>query len=456
MRIELRILSGARSGQSEVFEQQTILVGRKMSNDLRFDANADLDVSAMHAEIVERGSRWFVVDRDSTNGTFVNNVRVQGETQLKDGDIIAFGKHGPTVEVRAKGETTGSVPVLPRTGTSKAAKAPEPERPLSTQERVAIAVRAQTKGMRTTLIGTMVGLGGLAIVAYWMGRQQGSEQVKEMQALLDRAESTSVALREKVGGDTAITNLLARRFDSLRTRAEAAAERGNEVQIAEVKQELEQHQTIQQGWTTLDFSAIHERNDDAIAFLVSELDGKLFGGTAFGITKSGLLVTNRHNVRSTETGSAATRIEIQFANSARRLPARVVKVSDAEDQDLALIQIDQPGSYPAVAGISATGGVRVGSPVVTIGFPFSLDLPMQGNVVKTTLSPGTASKHVPAVLQIDAFGAHGLSGAPVFDNKGQVVGVVFGGPKGETRIVYAVPSDRLTAFIGDLAPGAAR
>lgn len=449
MRIELRILSGARAGQSEVFEQQTILVGRKLTNDLRFDAHGDLDVSARHADIRERGGRWFVVDNESTNGTFVNGSPVQGEMPLNDGDVIAFGKNGPTVEVRAKGDPTGSTPAVPRTAPRPTVKSAPVKQ--STQERVAVQVREQTRGLKTTMIGSMIGLGALAIIAYWIGTREGSKQVAEMQRLLVQAESTSALLRDRVStGDTALAKQLTMQFDSLRSKAQAAAARGNEAQIAEMKQEIERNRVMQQGLVAVDYSGIAARNDNAVAFLVTELDGQLMGGTAFGVTRGGLLVTNRHNVRSVTSGAAATRLEVQFANTGIRLPARVVKIGEGEGEDIALIQIEQPGAYPTVVGVSGSGEAKVGSPLATIGFPLSLELPMQGNIVKTTLSLGTTSKHLPALLQIDSYGAHGLSGAPVFDGRGIVVGVVYGGPTENPQIVYAVPSNRLVAFMGEL------
>jgi S1-C subfamily serine protease len=145
---------------------------------------------------------------------------------------------------------------------------------------------------------------------------------------------------------------------------------------------------------------------------------------------------------------------VQFANTMIRLPARVVRISEDSTLDLALIQIERKGEYPTVAGISAAGNVKVGSPVVTIGFPLSLELAQQGNIVKTTLAAGPASKRIPTLLQIDSYETHGLSGAPVFDTHGDVVGVVWGGPRdAQARVVYAVPSDRLVAFLGDLAGG---
>ena len=457
MRIELRILSGARAGQSEVFDQPTILVGRKPSSDLRFDTQQDLDVSAKHGEIMERGGRFFVIDHQSTNGTFVNGQRVKAETALNDGDIIAFGKNGPTVEVRAKGEPTGKTPAIPQTGQSRIV--PPPVRSgMSTHERVAVAVREQTRGMKTMLIGSMIGLGALAIAAYWFGHREATLQVAELTRILAQNESTTSALRVHTRtGDTSFANALTRQSDSLRTRVQTTAARGNEAEIAALKLELGRMRASQQSLATLDYSSISAKNDNAIAFLVSELDGVLYGGTAFAVTRGGLMVTNRHNVRSEATGAAPTKLQIQFANTAVLLPARVVKVSDDSTDDLALIQLELKGEFPTVAGVSGSGDVKVGSPLITIGFPRSLELAQEGNTVKTTLAAGHASKHIPTVLQIDAYGTHGSSGAPVFDIRGYVVGVVYGGPpNSEARVVYSVPSDRLVAFMGDLAKGIVR
>ena len=450
MRIELRILSGARAGQTEVFDQPSIVIGRKPSSDLRFDTHQDLDVSATHGEIIERGGRFFVADHRSTNGTFVNGQPVHAETEIKDGDIIAFGENGPTVEVRAKGDPTGKTPAIPRTGPSKIVK-PLPPSNMSTHERVAVAVKEQTRGMKTMLIGSMIGLGALAIAAYWFGHKEASLQVAELTRLVAQTESTTNALRIRTRTrDTSFANALARHSDSLRTKVQTITAGGSESELAALKLELQRSRATQQGLASLDFSSIPAKNDNAIAFLISELDGVLYGGTAFAVTPSGLMVTNAHNVRSA-TGAAPTQLEIQFANTATRLPARVVKVSEDTTEDLALIQIVGKGPYPTVAGVSGSGDVKVGSPLITIGFPLSLGLTQQGNIVKTTLVAGPASKHIPTLLQIDSYGTHGSSGAPVFDIRGYVVGVVWGGPPGgEARVVYAVPSDRLVAFMGSL------
>jgi EAL domain-containing protein (putative c-di-GMP-specific phosphodiesterase class I) len=47
-------------------------------------------VSKLHAELVQVKHLLFVRDLSSTNGTFVNGVRITQDTQLKNGDILQF------------------------------------------------------------------------------------------------------------------------------------------------------------------------------------------------------------------------------------------------------------------------------------------------------------------------------------------------------------------------------
>ena len=48
----------------------------------------------------------------------------------------------------------------------------------------------------------------------------------------------------------------------------------------------------------------------------------------------------------------------------------------------------------------------------------------------TTTTAGTISKRLDDVLQIDSYAGKGSSGSPVFDVRGHVVGVVYGGAAG--------------------------
>ena len=92
MAIELRVLSGARAGQSQTFQKSTVTIGRHPDCDFKFDATQDLDVSTKHAEIRSAKGQYTLVDAQSTNGTFVNGKRVPfgQERPLAEGDVIGY------------------------------------------------------------------------------------------------------------------------------------------------------------------------------------------------------------------------------------------------------------------------------------------------------------------------------------------------------------------------------
>jgi V8-like Glu-specific endopeptidase len=209
----------------------------------------------------------------------------------------------------------------------------------------------------------------------------------------------------------------------------------------------------------MDVAAIREKNDGAVALVASDLDGAFIAGTAFGVAANGLLVTNRHVVQ-TQSGAPPRRLRVLYANTNDWLPAHVVRTSDADD--LALIQLDSASTHPVVAGVSRDGApVRVGSAITSIGFPHAVDTPMEGEglhvTARTSTTTGTVSKQLDDVLQIDSYAGKGSSGSPVFDDRGMVVGVVYGGAaESGGRIVYAVPARRLVAFLGDAGAAVVR
>lgn len=68
---------------------QGLTIGRSRSNELHVD---DSFVSHMHARILKRGPYYYVEDLGSTNGTFVNDGRVEGSSQLRVRDTLRMGE----------------------------------------------------------------------------------------------------------------------------------------------------------------------------------------------------------------------------------------------------------------------------------------------------------------------------------------------------------------------------
>jgi hypothetical protein len=64
-------------------------VGRDVNNTIALD---DPFMSSDHAVLTFRGRTWYVEDRDSTNGTFLNGARVAGVAALGFGDELQVGQ----------------------------------------------------------------------------------------------------------------------------------------------------------------------------------------------------------------------------------------------------------------------------------------------------------------------------------------------------------------------------
>jgi S1-C subfamily serine protease len=111
------------------------------------------------------------------------------------------------------------------------------------------------------------------------------------------------------------------------------------------------------------------------------------------------------------------------------------------------------GGNPHVAGLARERNVvERGDPVAMLGYPLGFDLPMDRAVTAPIADPslivGTVSKVLTNLVQVDGYGAPGASGSAVFDRRGRVIGVLFGGqPESDGRIVYAVPSYLLVRFL---------
>ncbi|WP_419192508.1 EAL domain-containing protein [Kolteria novifilia] len=70
-----------------VVDKSPFLVGRRPENDAQI---FQPDVSGQHAELQFHDQNWVVVDKASTNGTFLNGRRVEGSASLASGDILHF------------------------------------------------------------------------------------------------------------------------------------------------------------------------------------------------------------------------------------------------------------------------------------------------------------------------------------------------------------------------------
>jgi hypothetical protein len=78
------------SGDVFVLESAPISIGRAANNEIVI--NADEYASTRHARVEPRRDGVYVEDVGSTNGTYVNGVRLTREQRLAPGDLIRVGE----------------------------------------------------------------------------------------------------------------------------------------------------------------------------------------------------------------------------------------------------------------------------------------------------------------------------------------------------------------------------
>ncbi len=483
MKAQFTVLSGTRAGQTDVFSQTHIGVGRHPQSELKFDPDKDLDVSSRHAAITLVGDLYVLRDLGSTNGTFVNGKQLTGDHVLTSGETIRFGLNGPEVRF------TAIAP--PRAGASGGAGAPAagpgapgtvvfgsqpgtppPPSPKLTPEqlrsprrtpgpgtttKVRIEVARQTKTLRNTALGLFALLVILCGAYLWQAAETGRRLTEQRRLLLGQVDSLmseisslsagSEGLKAALDSAQAVAGQLkrqlaatpndARLINDLRTRLDAA---------------VRQQRTLA-GAAQMDARGIAAANRDAIALVfVQFASGRVYTGTGFAVKSDpngGYIVTNKHVVVDSN-GAIATRIGVVFEGSRQNFRADVDKVSDRAD--LALLRVSVHRGVPTIKGlVDSTQRVDVGEPAAVLGFPLGIEIAGGqdwGEVgVAATLTLGTVSRLLPDLLQLDSYGAQGSSGSPILDESGRLIGVLYGGQPGSNgRILYAVP----VGFVRDL------
>lgn len=84
-RLEFKI--GLLAGQTFILNKDVFKIGRKSDNHLIIN---DKTVSGYHSEIIFDGHGYIIIDKGSTNGTFVNGIRVS-QQRLQSGDAKKIG-----------------------------------------------------------------------------------------------------------------------------------------------------------------------------------------------------------------------------------------------------------------------------------------------------------------------------------------------------------------------------
>jgi serine protease Do len=155
-------------------------------------------------------------------------------------------------------------------------------------------------------------------------------------------------------------------------------------------------------------------------------------GSGFIISPDGFILTNAHVV------DAADEITVRLTDK-REFKARVIGAD--KRSDLALIKIDAAG-LPAVR-MGDPNRLRVGEWVIAIGSPFGFDNTVTAGIVSAKGRSLPQESFVP-FIQTDVAINPGNSGGPLFNMRGEVVGInsqIYSRTGGFMGLSFAIPID---------------
>lgn len=207
-------------------------------------------------------------------------------------------------------------------------------------------------------------------------------------------------------------------------------------------------QTGSSGAAKLSYNEIFQKCSPSVVGIKS-FDGKSSDSYSWGsgivVSSDGYILTNTHVI---DEGERATVQLYDGSTCAAKLVA-----ADSQS-DVAILKIEKTGLTPAV--FASSKNIRTGDAVCAIGNPLSPDysLTMTSGIISATSREISYNGAVMKLLQTDTSINEGNSGGPLFNDRGQVIGITnmkivssFSNIEG---IGFAIPSDTLQSIVAAL------
>ena len=164
-------------------------------------------------------------------------------------------------------------------------------------------------------------------------------------------------------------------------------------------------------------------------------------GSGFIIDKKGIVVTNNHVIQDAE--DIVVRV-----NGDKEYEAKVLGADPL--MDIAVLQLETDEKFTPVA-FGDSDKARIGDWVIAIGNPFGLGGTVTAGIISARNRSIGLSRYED-FIQTDASINSGNSGGPLFDMKGNVIGIntAILGRSGSIGIGFSIPSNSAEAVINQL------
>ena len=165
-------------------------------------------------------------------------------------------------------------------------------------------------------------------------------------------------------------------------------------------------------------------------------------GSGFIITPDGYVVTNDHVVQGETKITITIFVQGKDGSISKRKVKKVKIVSINAYLDLALLKMEGEKNLP-IAYLGNSDEVSIGQRVYAIGNPLGLERSVSEGIVSTLNRPFAGLTYIQTTTQINP----GNSGGPLFNPKGEVVGVTNMGYMFTQGLNFAIPASAVKQFL---------
>jgi serine protease Do len=176
-----------------------------------------------------------------------------------------------------------------------------------------------------------------------------------------------------------------------------------------------------------DFSDLFERVKSSVVVIVTTGSASGLPGTVATLQPTGLgsgfLIEDNKVLTAAHVIQNAESVKVRF-HGGQEVSAKVL--SSSQQADVALLKLSRTplGSRPAVLGNS--DDTKIGEQIIVVGAPYGLAYTLTAGHISNRVDPGEVGSGFSATefFQTDASINQGNSGGPMFNMKGEVIGVV--------------------------------
>lgn len=421
MKLSISHIDGKRNGTTRTLETSSVVtLGRNPDNNFFLDTEEDRRVSGHHARLHLENGQLRIQDLNSTNGTFVNEKKVDSSI-LVSGDKIRFSDDGPLLQIKWE--------QAPSSSTSFSSSSSPSSEKVYGQRTVGMMIQS---ALRNAGIAPKTGTN--KSTAYFEALLEDKLRLKSTRYKIIAAIAL-VMIIVLIGGATVYLykNRTLNVYQVSETNAGGAIAAANRYNVFMM-------------------AGIPKKGGSYRGFC-----------TAFAISPN-ILATNAHCIHKAAEDYSSIQVLMNSAPNNRYTVTKMIPHGGYKNEDISpdvgLLRIQGTlSNWATMATGDELQQLSAGIPMFLFGFPGRLnneDAPVatfnRGEIGRiTTFSLNIGEYGNNTLLQHSAFCSSGTSGSPIFNAAGKAIGINAGGyaesGKALTGYNYAMRIDLINPLV---------